>query len=67
MDGEPGSAGYSMVQECCDYYRVERRPDSGVRIEIIVPARFALLWMAKLSDLRATDAEIAEYESGQME
>ncbi len=51
---------YRMVQECVDSYRVEERSD-GIDIHIKVPKRFADLWLTKLSELEATDDEIAEY------
>lgn len=56
---------YSMTQECTDSYRVEERPKGGVEITISAPKRFADLWLVKLSELRATDAEIAEYEEAE--
>lgn len=54
---------YSLVVECCDTYSVSPLPDGGVRIEVVVPPRFAALWVAKLSELRATAGEIGDYES----
>lgn len=51
--------GYSLVQECTSSYAVQDRPDGGIEILIVVPARFAELWMVKLSELRATDEEIS--------
>jgi len=53
---------YSLVQECTDGYRVDRQPDGRVQIHIVVPARFAELWLLKLSELRTNEREIAEYE-----
>ena len=54
-------AVHSLVQECVDSYRVTERSD-GIDITIKVPKRFADLWLAKLSDLRVSDQEIAEHE-----
>ncbi len=51
----------SMVQECVSRYEVEDRGDDGIHVKIEIPRRFADLWLVKLSDLRATDEEIAEY------
>lgn len=51
-----------MVEECTDRYEARRRVDGGLEISISVPPRFAALWLVKLSNLRATDAEIEEYE-----
>jgi hypothetical protein len=53
---------YVMVEECTDSYRVQPQDDGGVEIRIRIPRRFADLWVAKLSDLKVTDAEIREYE-----
>jgi hypothetical protein len=53
---------YSMVQECVSRYEVKEGPAGSVHIVIDVPPRFADLWRVKLSELRATDSEIAEYE-----
>lgn len=50
---------HSMVQECVDSYRVEETKE-GIRISISVPKRFADLWLLKLSQLRASEEEIAE-------
>lgn len=50
-------ADYSMVQECVDHYSVQEAPDGSVEIRIRAPARFAQLWMVKLSELRASDEE----------
>jgi hypothetical protein len=53
---------YSMIQECTDRYEARRQADGSLEIRISVPRRFADLWLAKLSGLRAADAEITEYE-----
>ncbi len=44
----------SMVQECTSTYVASEHPDGSLTITIEVPARFAELWLVKLSDLRAT-------------
>jgi len=54
---------YSMVQECTNLYEARRQADGSLDIHISVPRGFANLWLAKLSELRTTDAEITEYES----
>jgi hypothetical protein len=53
---------YGMVQECVDAYDARRRPDGSLEVTIRIPRRFADLWLARLSDLRTTDAEIAAFE-----
>lgn len=53
---------YSMVQECTNHYEVHRQDDGSLELRISVPRRFANLWLVKLSELRATDAEINDYE-----
>ena len=52
---------YSMVQECTDRYEAKRSDTGDLEISIRVPRRFADLWLVKLSGLRTTDSEIAEY------
>lgn len=52
----------SMVGECTDSYFFEERPDGSAEITIKVPARFRLLWMCRLSELRTDMNEICEYE-----
>ena len=54
--------GVKMTQECCSVFDIQHRPDGGVAIRIDADPRFATLWLLKLTDLRATDAEIAEHE-----
>lgn len=53
---------YSLTQECTDSYRVTEHSDGGVEIRIVVPKRFADLWLVRLSELKTTDEEIASYE-----
>lgn len=50
-----------MVQECVDSYRVEDLAGGAVRITIEIPARFRDLWLARLSELRASDSELAAF------
>lgn len=54
----------TMVQECVDLYDVKSHDNGSVTITIEVPTRFADLWLLKLAELRATDAEIRKYETG---
>lgn len=56
------SQAYSMVQECTDSYEARRQEDGTLKVQMLIPARFADLWLVKLSELTATDAEIEEYE-----
>ena len=53
---------YSMVQECTDHYEAQTQPDGSLQVNLRVPARYRDLWLARLSALRTTDAEIQEYE-----
>jgi hypothetical protein len=52
--GEP----FSMVQEACDSYEARVLPDGRTEVRIVIPPRFADLWLVKLSDLRGTLAEV---------
>lgn len=53
--------GYSMVQECTDSYQAHRLADGTLEVTLRIPARFATLWLERLSDLRTTDDEIAAH------
>jgi hypothetical protein len=53
----------SMVQECTDSYDFSKRVDGSAEVRIVIPKRFADLWAAKLSDLRTSSKEIADYET----
>ena len=53
---------HSMVQECTDRYEVVERRGGGATILIEVSPRFRDLWLTKLSELRATEEEIHEFE-----
>ena len=52
---------FPMIGELADKYHVEELPDGGAEIVIHVSPRFKDLWMVKLSELRATQAEIDEW------
>jgi hypothetical protein len=52
-DGE----SFSMVQEACDTYEVRPLDDGRTEVRIVIAPQFVDLWLAKLSDLRATPAE----------
>jgi len=52
-----------MVQECTDSYDFSKRVDGSAEVRIVIPKRFADLWVAKLSDLRTSSKEIADYET----
>ena len=52
------SESFSMVQEACDSYESRVLADARTEIRIVVPAQFADLWLVKLSELRATLAEV---------
>lgn len=52
---------FSMVQEAVDSYSAIDLPDGSLQISIVIPRRFANLWLAKLGDLRATPAEVQSY------
>jgi len=52
----------SMVQECTDSYKFNKRPDGTAEVSIVIPARFADLWAVKLSSLRTSAREIEHYE-----
>jgi hypothetical protein len=51
---------FSLVQEGCDSYDVRQLPDGRTEIRIVVPPRFINLWLMKLSELRATSAELRD-------
>ena len=57
------SRKYQMVDECVDKFQVEELPDGRAQISILVPKRFADLWITKINSLETTDEEINEYES----
>lgn len=54
----------NMVQECTDSYRVTELPDGRTRIDILVPARFASMWISKLSELSTDPDEIESFSEG---
>ena len=53
-DSEP----FSLVLEACDSYEARSLPDGRTEVRIVIPPRFADLWLAKLSELRGTLAEV---------
>lgn len=53
---------YSMIEEFTDSYVVKDKPDKSIEISIQIPARFKYLWLFRLSELKANDKEIKEYE-----
>lgn len=60
-DHEP----FSMVQEAVDSYSVTPLPDGRTEVRIVIPARFSGLWLVKLSELRATVAELTAIKDEQ--
>lgn len=53
----------SMVQECTSSYVASEHPDGSLTITIEIPARFAELWLVKLSELKATSDDLAVDEN----
>src|SRR5687767_15575781 len=49
---------FSMVIEACDYYEARPLPDGRTEVRIVIPPRFADLWLCKLSELQGTLAEV---------
>jgi hypothetical protein len=58
------SEGFPMVGEACDSYETRLLPDGRTEIRIVIPKRFADLWLVKLSELRGTLAELRELTDG---
>lgn len=52
---------FSMVQEACDLYVAKPLADGGIEVRIIIPPRFADLWLVKLSELTGTLAEVRHF------
>jgi len=52
-----------MVQECVSSYSVIDNLDGSIKITIDIPKKYKDLWMIKLSELVATDQELADYSS----
>jgi hypothetical protein len=48
------SESFSMVIEACDSYEARLLLDGRTEIRIVIPPRFADLWLIKLSELRGT-------------
>jgi len=53
---------YKVIGECTDY-SFESQPDGSYKIYMEVPKRFAHLVLAKLTELKTNDEEIAYYEN----
>ena len=49
---------FSMVEECTSSYVASEHPDGSLTITIEIPARFAELWLVKISELKATIVEL---------
>jgi len=52
---------FSLVQEFTNKYSVEDLNEEEIEIRIRIPKKFRLLWLSKLSDLKASEKEIKEY------
>lgn len=48
----------SMIQECASSYVASEHSDGSLTITIEIPARFAELWLVKLSELKATEDDL---------
>lgn len=58
MDVSEANEPFQMVLEAVDSYRASDLPDGRLEIRIVVPRRFASLWLVKLNDLAGTMAEV---------
>ncbi len=59
MTDRPGEREpFSMAQEACDSYEVRKLGDGRTEVRIVIPPRFADLWLVKLGELRGTIAEV---------
>jgi hypothetical protein len=58
---DPNEESYIMNNELVDLYAAEPQKDGRVRVSILIPKRFAALWLFKLDQLRATQDEIKEW------
>lgn len=59
MSSQPAEGeSFSMVREACDSYEARPLADGRTEIRIVIPARFADLWLVKLGELRGTLAEV---------
>ncbi len=58
MDVSEANEPFQMVLEAVDSYRASDLPDGRLEIRIVVPRRFASLWLVKLNDLVGTMAEV---------
>jgi hypothetical protein len=57
-DAAQPTKSFSMLQEAVDSYEARPLPDGRTEIRLLIPPRFTNLWLLKLSELRATDAEL---------
>ncbi len=48
---------FPLVREASDSYEARELPDGRLEIRIVIPRRFAKLWLVKLSELQETIAE----------
>ena len=51
---------FKLVGEASDSYEARALPDGRTEIRIVIPPRFANLWLVKLNELRGTLAEVRE-------
>jgi hypothetical protein len=58
VDRADDNGSFSMVHEAVDSYEARQLPDGRTEIRIVIPPRFADLWLVKLSELRGTNAEL---------
>ena len=58
MVGPSHSKPFLLVQEACDSYETRLLPDGRTEVRIVIPHRFADLWVVKLSGLLGTLAEV---------
>jgi hypothetical protein len=62
MTANPTDGEISVIQECTSKYVVDEQADGGVEIRMIVPPRFKMLVLVRLSNLKTSLQEIEEYE-----
>ena len=51
---------FSMIQEAVDSYTATDLPDGRLQVTILIPSRFANLWLVKVADLRGTLSEVQD-------
>lgn len=52
---------FSLVQECSNKYSIKEINENEIEISIRIPKKFKILWLSKLSDLKASQEEIEFY------